>query len=283
MGTKARVVLYAAAAESAQAAAAAAFARIAQLDASLSDYRRDSELSFLSARSGGGPVPIGQDLYAILRHAVALAEETDGAFDVTAGPVVTLWRSARRTGRSPEAEALKDARQHVGWRHMVLDTAARTLLLARPGMRLDLGGIAKGYAVDRALEVLRAHGVDQALVELGGEIAVGRAPPGSQGWRIELENADSAHHIMMLENVAISSSGDAEQFVDIDGVRYSHVVDPRTGKALTNHVAATVIAPDGMTADAYATAATILDGARRTQFIAAHPEAKFYVRSPTSR
>ena len=283
MGTKARVVLYAADTARAQAAAAAAFARIAQLDAWLSDYRADSELSNLSAQSGGAPVRIGQDLYSILRHALALAEETEGAFDVTAGPLVALWRTARRTGRSPDAAALDAARQHVGWRDMVLDTMKRTLRLARPGMRLDLGGIAKGYAVDRALEALRAHGVDQALVELGGEIAVGRAPPASEGWRIEVENADSAQRIVLLENVAISSSGAAEQFIDVAGVRHSHVIDARTGMAVSNLVAATVIAPDGTTADAYATVVTILDEERRTRFIAAHPEARFYVRKPPPR
>jgi thiamine biosynthesis lipoprotein len=283
MGTKARVVLYAADAVSAQAAAAAAFARIAQLDASLSDYRRDSELSVLAAQAGSVPVPIGQDLYTILRYALALSEETDGAFDVTAGPLVAQWRRARRTGRLPEAPALDDARERVGWRYLLLDTVKHTVLLARPGMSLDLGGIAKGYAADRALDTLRLHGVDRALVELGGEIVVGRAPPGSEGWRIELENADLAHHSMTLENVAISSSGNAEQFVDIDGVRYSHVIDPRTGKALTHHDAATVIARAGMMADAYATAVTVLDETQRTRFIAAHPEARFYLRNPTAR
>lgn len=278
MGTKARVVLYATDSTRADRAAAAAFARLAQLDRALSDYRMDSELSAISARAGAAAIPVGAELYEILRRALELAEETDGGFDVTAGPLSALWRAARLTGRSPAAVSLQQARELVGWRFLELDTVARTVRLARPGMRLDLGGIAKGYAVDRALDVLRGHGVDRALVALGGEIALGRAPPDRQGWRIAVGRDGSARGMLVLENVALSSSGDTEQFVELDGVRHSHVIDPRTGLGLTDGVAATVIAPDGMTADAYATIVTVLDPARRATFIAAHPEARFYVR-----
>ncbi|MBI2402737.1 MAG: FAD:protein FMN transferase [Gemmatimonadetes bacterium] len=283
MGTEARIVLHAPTAGQAERAAGAAFGRIAQLDSLLSDYRDDSELASLVARAGGPPVPVSEDLLVVLRRSLALAEETRGAFDVTVGPLVLLWREARRTGRLPDTAALRASAARVGWRHVALDTLGRTARLALAGMRLDLGGIAKGYAADQALDELRRHSVERALVAIGGEIVAGRAPPGEPGWRITVEHADSGPHEILLADAAVSSSGDTEQFVEISGVRYSHVVDPRTGIGLTHRTAATVVAPDGITADAFATAVTVLDGAQRAAFIAAHPEARFYVRSAADR
>lgn len=277
MGTEVRIVLYASTADHAARAAGAAFRRIAQLDSLLSDYRDDSELAWLTARAGGTPTPVSADLLAVLQRAVALSAETGGAFDVTVGPLVRLWREARRTGRLPDTAAIQAATARVGWRHVLIDSAAHTARLALPGMQLDLGGIAKGYAADQAL---RALGIEHAMVAIGGEIVVGRAPPGEPGWRIAVEPADSAHREIVLVDAAVSSSGDTEQFVEIGGVRYSHVVNPRTGLGLTDRAAATVVASDGITADALATAVTVLAASRRESFIAAHPEATFYLRRP---
>lgn len=278
MGTEVRVVLHASTADHAARAAGAAFRRIAQLDSLLSDYRDDSELAWLTARAGGTPTPVSADLLAVLQRAVALSAETGGAFDVTVGPLVRLWREARRTGRLPDTAAIRAAAARVGWRHVLIDSVARTARLALPGMQLDLGEIAKGYAADQALQALRALGVEHAMVAIGGEIVVGRAPPGEPGWRIAVEPADSAHREIVLVDAAVSSSRDTEQFLEIGGVRYSHVVNPRTGLGLTDRAAATVVASDGITADALATAVTVLAATQREAFIAAHPEATFYVR-----
>jgi thiamine biosynthesis lipoprotein len=154
----------------------------------------------------------------------------------------------------PDAAVLDSARALVGWRLVVLDSAARTASLARPGMRLDPGGIAKGYAADEALAAMRAEGVERALVVFGGEIVAGAPPPGAHGWIVELPGGDS----LELAEAAIASSGDAEQFVVIGGRRYSHVVDPRTGLGLSGGAGATVMARDGLTADALATAASVV-------------------------
>jgi thiamine biosynthesis lipoprotein len=279
MGTLARVVLYAQGTDQAERAAAAAFRRIGELDSLLSDYRDDSEVSSLIAGAGGPPMPISDDLFAVLRQALELAEETHGAFDVTVGPLVLLWREARRQGQLPDSGALRSATGLVGWRHVTLDTVANTARLALAGMRLDLGGIAKGYAVDAALDELLGHGIERALVAIGGEIVAGRPPPGEHGWRITVAHHDAGPSEILLADAAVSSSGDTEQFVEIGGTRYSHVVDPRTGIGLTHRTAATVVAPSAVTADALSTAATILDDAERAAFIAAHPEASFHVRS----
>lgn len=279
MGVQARIVLYAPEAQAARTAALAAFDRLAALEDVMSDYRPASELMRLCARSGGDPVPVSDDLFAVLARAEELARLSDGAFDVTVGPYVRLWRAARRTGRMPAADALAEAAARVGWRHVVLDAAAQTVRLAVPGMQLDLGGIAKGYAIDAALAVLRAHGVDRAYVALGGDVVVGAPPPGEAGWALQVAYADTAHRHVVLAHAAISSSGDTEQFVEIDGRRYSHVVDPHTGLGLTSRVAATVVAPCATCSDGLATLLTTLGPARGLPLLEAHfPEARAYVR-----
>ena len=283
MGTEARITLYARDSAHAQTAARAAFARIAELDAALSDYRVDGALAELAAAAGQEPVRVGDDLLHVLNVALDLARETDGAFDPTAGALSVLWREARRSGRLPAATDVEAARARVGWRHVVIDTVARTVRLTTPGMRLDLGAIGKGYAVDEALVVLREHGVARALVSLGGEIGASGPPPDTDGWRVALDDAGGAPDTVRVANAVISSSGDTEQFLEIDGVRYSHVVDPRTGMPLTHRVGATVIAPASVTADGYATTVTVLDSVARAVFIAAHPEATFRVRHASAR
>lgn len=262
MGTTFRIVVYARGADEARQAADAAFARVAELDAILSDYRRDSELTELCRRAGGPPVPIGPDLFRVLSAARDWAVRSDGAFDPTIGPVVRLWRRARRIGEMPDAAALSRARGLVGYAKLVLDPRGRSASLADPGMLLDLGGIAKGYAADEAQAVLRRHGIDRALVAAGGDVVVSEAPPGRRGWTVAVAVpaplADPAQKPLELRHAAVSTSGDAEQFVVIDGVRYSHIVDPRSGLGLTGRSAVAVIAPRGVTADALATAVSVL-------------------------
>lgn len=249
MGVEARIVLQAPSVETAAAAADLAFAEIERLEASFSDWRPDSELSQLSERAGSGPVAVSEDLFAILARARELSAATDGAFDVTVGPLVALWRTARRTRALPDPDELERARALVGWRKVDLDPDRRTVALAEPGMRLDLGGIGKGFACQRALDLLARRGFERALVQMGGDIVCGAAPRGREGWEI-----DVGGEIRRVHDCAVATSGDSEQHVDIGGVRYSHVVDPRTGLGLTHRTAVTILAPDGATADALATA-----------------------------
>lgn len=286
MGLPFRIVLYAPDAATANAAAEAAFARISQLNDSLSDYDADSELSRLSRTAGEGKaVKVSNDLWTVLERSQALARRTDGAFDVTVGPVVNLWRKARREKQLPRADRLAEARAAVGWRNLELDPRARTATLLVPDMRLDLGAIAKGYAVDEALKVLRARGVTRALVAGGGDMAVGDAPPGTSGWRIEVAPLDVTNappaRFVILRNRALATSGDVFQHVEIDGVRYSHIVDPRTGMGLTDHSLVTVIAPDCTTADSLATAVSVLGPAKGLKLVEQFPQtAAHIVRRP---
>lgn len=276
MGTEARIVLYARDRAHADSAAAAAFDRIAEIDRALSDYRLDSEVAAVAAAAGDSAVIVGDDFVRVLTAALEVARTTAGAFDPSAGPLTALWREARRAGHMPHDTAVARALALVDWRCVHLDPARRTVRLEKPGMRLDFGGIAKGFAADEAIAVLRSRGAPRSLVVFGGEIVAGDPPPGEAGWQIALGGGAQRS----LANVAISSSGDAEQFIEIGGVRYSHVLDPRTGRPLVDGIAATVIAPDGITADALATAVTVLDSADRATFIADRPWADFHIRRP---
>ncbi len=272
------ITLYAPDQATAERACSSAFDRIAQVEAIMSDYRADSELMQLCARAGGPPVRVSEELFFVLRRAQELARRTDGAFDVTVGPYVQLWRRARRTGQFPTEAELAEARSRVGYEKIVLNESERTVQLLVPGMRLDLGGIAKGYALDCALRVLREHGIRHALLEAGGDIVAGLAPPGTAGWRIEVANAEPSRRWVYLALGAISSSGDTEQYVEYQGKRYSHIVDPRTGWGLTSRVATTVIARDGITSDSLATALCVLGKERGMRLIRAVPGARAYVR-----
>ena len=228
----------------------------------MSDYKETSELMQLCRQAGGPPVRVSEDLFAVLARAQELAERTDGAFDVTCGPVVRLWRRARRQGELPDAKRLAAARELVGYRKLRLDPQARTVQLTRPGMLLDLGGIAKGYAADEAQVVLKRHGITSALVAAGGDLVVSAPPPGRRDWTIGIAPLDAPDkpptRFLLLRDAAVSTSGDAEQYVEIGGKRYSHILDPRTGWPVTGRSSVTVVAPKGITTDSLATAVSVL-------------------------
>jgi thiamine biosynthesis lipoprotein len=253
MGTKFKILLYSADEATAVKASKAAFVRIAELDAIMSDYRSASELMQLCAKSGGDPVKVSDDLWTVLERAQQVAKRSDGAFDVTVGPIVRLWRRARRTGKLPDAEDLAKALAVVGYDKMKLDPKEHTVQLLKAGMQLDLGGIAKGYAGDQALLAMKKLGVTRALVACGGDIVIGDSPPDADGWTVGISPIDDPESkpkkYLILSNAAVSTSGDAEQYVEIDGKRYSHIVDPKTGLGLVGRMTATVVAPNGITAD----------------------------------
>ncbi|MFN7138466.1 MAG: FAD:protein FMN transferase [Limisphaerales bacterium] len=264
MGVPFRIVLYAPDEPRAEAVAKAAFARVSHLNSLLSDYDYDSELSRLSRTSGSGQkVPISPELWTVLKHGQSFAQQSEGAFDMTVGPAVNLWRKARREKRFPDEARLAEARKAVGYRNLVLNEKTRTAELLVPNMRLDLGGIAKGYAIDEAMQVLKRHGVTRALISGGGDIVVSEPPPGRSSWRIELpplQENGVASEFLHLRNQAMATSGDLFQFVELDGKRYSHIVDPRTGIGLTDRSRVVVVTDKGITADALSTTVSVLGG-----------------------
>ncbi len=259
MGTMFEIILYAPNRNEASVAANAAFDRIEQLEQSMSDYRADSELNRLCREAVWNPRPVSRELYIVLETSLRISRLTGGTFDVTVGPEVALWREARRANRLPDAQALAKAREAVGYENLELDPVEHTLLLKRDDMKLDLGGIAKGFAADEAIRLLKSYGIHSALVHGGGNMTLGDAPPGAPGWKIAVDDPDSSRHsYLMLHNLGVGTSGDAYQHLDVNGRRYSHVVDPSDGMGVSNSVSTTVLAPDGMTADALALGLSIL-------------------------
>ncbi len=253
MGTVFRITLYAD--DEAQVTLRAAFDRVAELDGELSDYKPDSELMRMCRNAYGRPVPVSNDLFRVLKTALQLSADSDGAFDVTLGPVIRLWRLKK----VPEQAQLAEARRLVGYRNIVLGDG--TVELKLRGMQLDLGAIAKGFAAEEALKVLRARGISRALVAASGDLAIGDPPPGKSDWTVALEPLNE-RHVMELHNTCVGTSGDAEQFTEAGGVRYSHIVDPMTGMGLTKRIGVSTIVADGMLADALGTAVSLVTARR---------------------
>jgi len=289
MGVPFRIVLFAPNPPLAQRAATAAFQRVKQLNDMMTDYDSDSELSTLSQTSGQGrEVTVSHDLWVVLQRGQELAEQSGGAFDMTVGPYVNLWRQARRQGILPDPVRLAKARLSVGYRNVRLDPPRRGVTLLAPDMRLNLGGIAKGYAVDQALQVLSRFGVGNALVSGGGDMAVSGPPPGKKGWRIELPPLDATNapstRFVVLAQAGISTSGDLFQRLELNGRRYSHIVDPRTGMGLTDHSLITVIAPNDFTADSLTKVMSVLPPKAALKFIKKRPRtAVRIVRQPAKK
>lgn len=263
MGSPARVVLYAPNDDVAESAFDAAFARLQEFNSIFSDYDAESEtMRLCRASPAGQPRAVSADLLDVLQKSQQLSEESQGAFDVTVGPLTKLWRRARRQRQLPSAALLDDAKAASGYRKISIDAEARTVALARTGMQLDFGGIAKGAAAEAALTAVQRLGVSSALVGVAGDIAVSEPPPGQAGWKIGIAPLAASDgppsRFVSLVRQSISTSGDAHQFVEIDGTRYSHIVDPRTGIGLTRSASVTVIAPHGWEADGLATALSVL-------------------------
>jgi len=276
MGTSFAISLYAENPAAADKAMKAAFARVAALDGMLSDYRPDSELNQLSqAAPTAAPIHVSSELVDVLVVAQSLSKRTDGAFDVTVGPLTKLWRRARRRKEFPSPERLAEAREAVGFRFMKVHPESSSVELTVPNMRLDLGAIAKGYAGDEALRVLRKHGITRALVNAGGDVVASDAPPGETGWRIgiaPLQPDSPPSRFLRLANAAAATSGDAWQYVELNGKRYSHILDPRTGLGLTTRSSVTVVAPTGIIADSLASAVSVLGEKAGLRVIAETPE-----------
>jgi thiamine biosynthesis lipoprotein len=281
MGTLFSIKLYAPDEKHAQEGFRQAFARVAQLDSELSDYQPDSELNLATKAAASHPVHVSDDLAVVIKASLQLSEETGGAFDITVGPLTKLWRSARKAGVVPPTEAITAAREKSGYRKLHLDTVQQSITVDSPDMQLDLGAIAKGYAADAALLVLSQMGIRKALVAASGDLAFGDAPPGQIGWKIGIDSLDGSDkpftRVLYLQNAAVSTSGNEEQHLDANGKRYSHILDPKTGMALTTDITVTTIARRGLSADPAATAVSVLGCEKGLAFIEKQPELAAFI------
>ena len=198
------------------------------------------------------PVAVGEDMWRVLSQAYQASEESDGAFDITVGPFVRLWRRSRDLHELPTTQRIEQTRASVGWQAIQLFPQSHSVQLTKPHMRLDVGGIAKGYTAMQCVALIRTFGIRSCMVGAAGDLAVADPPPGKKYWRVavqSLADPDKSDGYVKLRNASISTSGDTQRFIIIDGQRYSHIIDPRTGLGLTRRIGCTVISPDGTTAD----------------------------------
>lgn len=261
MGTQIRLVFFTSDKEKANSIASKAFDRIDELNKKLSDYIVTSELNSLT-KQHKKEVVVSNDLFRILKKSVEISEITKGAFDISVGPLIQLWRKTRKTRILPTKANLVEANQRVGYKYITFPDI-NVVLLKTQEMRLDLGGIGKGFAADEVIKVLESNGVSSALVDMGGDIRVSNPPPNREYWILAFsyydeENVEVVEKIRM-KNAAVATSGDLYQFVEIDGIRYSHIINPLTGMALNNSIQVTTIARNATEADAFASAFSVMN------------------------
>ncbi len=239
-----------------------AFDEVTRLEKQLSVFLPESDIFRINALACEEPVPVDPILFRILQRAILLSDITGGAFDITAGALIRLWGFEGREGRFPDASELEQARRLTGAQHVILAPAEHTVSFHCPGVRINLGGYGKGCAVDAATETLLGCGVANALIDAGTSTvaALGRTPEGTP-WRVGVHHPRSASERVAkfdLNDESLSTSGDYEQFFTAGGQRYSHVIDPRTGRPACRAASATVICESAAVSDALSTAALVL-------------------------
>ncbi len=272
MGTAISVELWSDDREAGESAIGLVMDEMHRIDRAMSPHKADSELSRINRDAGDGPVPLSAEMARLLARAEAFAQLSEGAFDITYAAVGQLYDYRERI--RPSAEALERARAAVGWRHLVLDPQARTVRFARPGMRIDLGGFAKGHAVDNAAAILRRRGIRHANVSAGGDSRVigdRRGRPWTIGIRHPRRPSGEMAAVLPLVDVSISTSGDYERYFDADGERFHHLIDPATGRSPNGVHSATVLADDGLTTEALSKAVFVLGVDKGMRLIESQP------------
>ncbi|MEM8734026.1 MAG: FAD:protein FMN transferase [Planctomycetota bacterium] len=261
MGTLVQLKTFATSKAEVEAGFSAAQRRVQEIAKTLTDYDSDSETRQLSQSAVDSPQQVSADLWAVLNASDEWYQKTEGRFDSSLGSLTRLWRKYRRARRIPEADLVHSALQDSGWNHVQLDANGHTIQFSKAGIALDFGGIGKGYIVDEAFGVLLEHGLPQSLVNISGNMRLGTAPPNRDGWKIEVAPVEASGkpiQRLALSECSIATSGDLWQFIEIDGVRRSHILDPKTGFGVPGPISATVITKHAIDADALATAACIL-------------------------
>jgi len=282
MGTFAHIIAVASDANTAQKSIEAAFDQLVLVDKLMSDYKPDSELSKVNQEAFKNQVKVSEQLFGILSKSIAFSRKTDGAFDITVGPLVDLLHDAGKKGIQPTEGEITQAKARVGFEKLILDGENKTVKFAVDGMRLDLGGIAKGYSVDRAVEEMKKCGALGGLVAAAGDIRVFGTPPGGKNaWLIGLQDPDKASDsidavntllTLHLKDMAISTSGDYRRSTEIKGEKYNHIIDTKRGIGSSNFTSVTVIAPYAIDTDALATAISVMGIEKGLELIKTIPQ-----------
>ena len=258
MGTSIEVELFARDRSEAEVAIGAVMAEMHRVDATMSPHKVTSELSILNAHAADNPITVGEGLFGLLARALEFSRLSGGAFDITFASAGRLYDY--RTGSGPDAAALAQALPLIDWRHVLLDASDRSVRFARQGVRIDLGGFAKGHAVDNSIAILRRLGIRHAMVAAGGDSHVMGAR-GDRPWTVAIRDPrqeGAVVAVLPLEDVSISTSGDYERYFDADGVRFHHVIDPSSGRSPASVHSVTILAEDGLTTEALSKSVFVL-------------------------
>jgi len=284
MGTFARIIAVAADSETAKKTIEAAFEQLNKVEELMSYHNPNSEISRINREAHTGAVKVSKDTFEVLQKSVEFSKLTEGAFDITVGPLVELWRLAGEANSVPTNAELAEARSKVGYEKLVLDANEMSVWFAVEGMRLDLGGIAKGYAIDKAIEVLQKSGVVGGMVDVGGDIRCFGVPPrGKKYWLIGLQDPNEAKQqigygrsllVLKLTDAAVATSGGYRRFTLIEGKKYSHIIDRRTAAAVEGLSSVTIIADNATDADALATAVSVMGAEKALALIEKLPDAE---------
>jgi FAD:protein FMN transferase len=281
MGAPFTIIFYASDSVKAGRIARQSFQLVDSLVNIFSDYIDSSELNRLCASAGSkNPFQLSPTLFDILWQSKLAYEKSEGCFDITLGPITRLWRSARKKQIFPEDAAVKEKLAMTGFKKIRWDTARRQVILLHPGMQLDLGGIAQGYIAQKTIDNLQANKINNALVDVSGDIVCIGAPPGTKGWTVGINVPESKNHLLkqqlLITNNAVTTSGDVYQYMEHNGKRYSHIVDPKTGYGITAQRNVTAIAGDGTTADWLTKACSLLP-INKSKKLAAKLKAAFLI------
>ncbi len=290
MGTFARVVFVVEKSNTAKKSIEAAFAEINKVDDLMSDYKDDSEISLVNRDAFNQPVKVSKSTFEVLQKSIEFSRLSDGAFDITVGPLVDLWHRAAEANAVPTETELQQARSKVGYEKLILDANEMTVKFAVAGMRIDLGGIAKGYAVDKAVQAIQNCGAIGAMVSIGGDIRCFGTPSGGKNsWLIGLQNPNENFEsripnfefpvgtgapllVLKLKDSSVSTSGHYWRFAQIQGKKYSHIIDTKSGYSSDKLASVTIIAKDATATDALATAVTILGAEKGLALIEKIPQ-----------
>lgn len=290
MGTFAHIVVVAEDSGTAKKCIQAALEQIHNIDNLMSDYKSDSEISRVNREAFEKTVQVSESTYEVLKRSIEFSEMTGGAFDVTVGPLVALFRKAKETKIVPNKEQIAQVKSKVGFEKLKLDSENKTVQFSEEGMLLDLGGIAKGYAIDKAIEAAQRCGAVGAMVDIGGDVrCFGLPPEGRDHWLIGLQDPNAAIEgleggglrlILKVTNVAVATSGDYQQFVLIEGKRYSHIMDRRTGTSAERLSSVTIITDNATDADALATAVSVMGAEKGLALIEKLPNTEAILITP---
>jgi thiamine biosynthesis lipoprotein len=290
MGTTYRIQLYGAGREDLALVAESAFDEVDRIDRLMSVYKRNSAISFINRRAGREPVPVEPELFKFLQRCLAFSRQSQGAFDVTVQPLMRVWGFFRGQGRLPPETELRNAVRSVGYRKLSLDPDRRTVRFTRNGMALDLGGIAKGYAVDRVVSLLREYRIESALVSAGGSTVFGLGtPPGKTAWKIRVRDPafprdpQRSALAVALENRCLSVSGSYENSFVHEGVTYSHIMDPRNGRPIRGLLSVAVVAGTGMEGDALDNALFVMGPKNAQDYLKRYPRVQAYYFLPAKK